>query len=150
MLQPANTFNPQVPMNSPINQTTPFPPSPTGGAQTPMQAPQMPNPMNQTMGNPQTQSFAHGGRTRKRSKMIPVHVSKSELAEMVEAIFNLNEMFAIPPLGLLSFRNDQCEIVADFLKQTPAYFIKSAVRAGGNFWIVIGRDVDDALGRKMS
>lgn len=85
MLQPANTFNPQVPMNSTMNQMTPFPPSPTGGAQTPMQAPQMPNPMNQTMGNPQTQSFAHGGRTRKRSKMIPVHVSKSELAEMVEA-----------------------------------------------------------------
>lgn len=36
-------------------------------------------------GQPQTDSYAHGGRTRKRHSMVEVYVSKPEIQEMIEA-----------------------------------------------------------------
>ncbi|CAN5950567.1 unnamed protein product [Sphagnum jensenii] len=50
----------------------------------PQQSPAQ-SPMDQILGNPQTQSFAKGGRPRKRSSMIEVYMAPDEIKAMVEA-----------------------------------------------------------------
>lgn len=46
----------------------------------------MPDQMDQMMGDPQTQSYAHGGRTRKRrSSMVEAYMGPDEIATMVDA-----------------------------------------------------------------
>lgn len=88
MLPTPSTFNPNVPFTSQMPQN-PMAGYPNAGQSnmppqgSPMQTPE--GVPNQTLGNPQTQSYAHGGRTKKRPSMIEVYMSPDEIAKMVDA-----------------------------------------------------------------
>lgn len=88
MLQPPGSFNPTMPM--PFNSQM--------GGQPPIQPQQssmMPQqqPIDGMMGNPQTESYAHGGAVyahggqpkKKRTSMCEVYMAPDEIKEMVEA-----------------------------------------------------------------
>jgi hypothetical protein len=85
MLQTPDTFNPQVPFTNPSAAfSTPGYPN-AGQSNMPPSAPSPDMAMNQIMGNPQTESYARGGSTKKRPSMIEAYMSPDEIAKMVDA-----------------------------------------------------------------
>jgi hypothetical protein len=90
MLQTPSTFNQQMPFTSQMGGTPGIQGYPNAGQsnmgmpQSQSMAPQ--DPMSQIMGDPQTMSYAHGGKTRKkRTSMVEAYMAPDEIAKMVDA-----------------------------------------------------------------